>query len=45
MVCKLAQPLNAELPIAIKLFDSLIDCKYEQPSNALVSIYFTLLDI
>ena len=45
MLSKLAHPLNAELPIAIKLVDNVTDCKYEHPSKALVSMCVTLLGI
>ena len=45
ILAKLAHPLNAELPIAIKLFDNVTDFKYEQPSKALVSMFVTLSNI
>ena len=45
ILSKLAHPLNAELPIAIKLVDNVTDCKYEHPSKALVSMCVTLLGI
>ena len=45
ILSKLPHPLNAELPIATKLFDNVTDCKYEHPSKALVSICVTLLGI
>ena len=45
MISKLAHPLNAKLPIAIKLVDNVIDCKYEHPSKALVSMCVTVSGI
>ena len=42
---KLMHPLNAELPIAIMLFDNVTDCKYEHPSKAFESMYLTELGI
>ena len=45
ILSKLPHPLNAELPIAIKLVDNVTDCKFEHPSKALESICVTLLGI
>ena len=42
---KFAQPLKADSPIAIKFVDNVTDCKYEQFSKALESIFVTLFGI
>ena len=45
MLARLPHPLNADEPIATKFDGNVIDCKYEQFSNALESILVTVLGI